>query len=127
VCSPHNPRGLHLQFDADKDGLVVARWLPHEDFVSYPGIVHGGIIVAVLDEAMSQAVARCGQPGFTCELEVRMRRHVRIGVPMCVRGWVVEKRKRRVVAQARLTSTSGEEHARARGTFLEAPAPARAG
>jgi acyl-coenzyme A thioesterase PaaI-like protein len=121
VCGELNPRGLHLHFEAGENGVVSARWRPSGEFEGFPGVIHGGIVSTILDEAMSKAVASLGRQAYTCELRVRLRRHVESGTSFTVQGWLVEKRKRRVLAEACLATDTGEECAHAWGTFLEAP------
>ena len=119
VCGALNPHGLHLHFETGANGVVSAHWHPTPEFEGFAGIIHGGIVTTVLDEAMSKAVASRGWPAFTCEVRVRLHRHVQVGVPLTVCGWVVEKRRRRVLTEAYLAKSTGEKYARAWGTFLE--------
>jgi uncharacterized protein (TIGR00369 family) len=122
VCGESNPRGLHLRFTSAGDRAVRAVWHTDNTWEGFRGLVHGGIVSTVLDEAMSKAVAAHGIRALTCELRVRLRRHVASDEELEVRGWVVEKRKRRVVAEAVLCDTDGRERPHAWGTFLELPA-----
>ncbi|HEX8985268.1 MAG TPA: PaaI family thioesterase [Bryobacteraceae bacterium] len=121
VCGEANSRGLHLRFTPAGDGAVRAVWHTDETWEGFRGVVHGGIVSTVLDEAMSKAVAAQGFRALTCELRVRLRQHVGSDEQLEVRGWVVEKRKRRVIAEAALCDTEGRERAHAWGTFLELP------
>lgn len=118
VCGPENPRGMQLRFQISDDGEVVADWTPTPDWEGFKGIIHGGIVTTVLDEAMSQAVSARGWPALTCELRVRLRKHVSAGQTLRVRAWVVERQRRKILTEATLSSGSGEEHAHAWATFL---------
>jgi acyl-coenzyme A thioesterase PaaI-like protein len=60
ACGPDNSRGLRLQFEIDEDGEAIAEWIPDPDLEGFEGIVHGGIISTVLDEAMSKVVVATG-------------------------------------------------------------------
>ena len=117
VCGSKNPRGLRLRFAADA-GAVSALWETSGGWEGFQGVIHGGIVSTVLDEAMSKAVASNGWPALTCELRVRLRRHVSPGECLQVRGWVVEKRKRRVLTEACLKDQEGNERAHAWAAFL---------
>jgi acyl-coenzyme A thioesterase PaaI-like protein len=121
VCGPQNAKGLQLRFEMGADGEAIARWKPDSAFEGAEGIIHGGIVSTVLDEAMSKAIAARGWKAFTCELRVRLRRHVTTGGTFTIRGWVVEKRKRRVLAEALLAGPEGDEYAHAWASFLEPP------
>jgi len=121
VCGPENPRGLKLQFHAQEDGVIVAEWTPTSDWEGFRGIIHGGIVSTVLDEAMSQAISARGWPALTCELRVRLRRHVAPGQTLQVRAWIVERQRRKILTEAALAAPDGQEHAHAWATFLALP------
>ena len=57
VCGQDNPYGLRIQYVLGHDGIISAEWRPTENWEGFEGIVHGGIISTVLDEATSKAVA----------------------------------------------------------------------
>lgn len=43
-CSPDNPIGLHLQFEADEDEQCVwAQWQPTKNHEGWIGVLHGGV------------------------------------------------------------------------------------
>ncbi|MGC9158840.1 MAG: PaaI family thioesterase, partial [Terracidiphilus sp.] len=95
-------------------------WIPRLGWESYKGIVHGGVLSSVLDEAMSKAILSGGGEAFTVDLRIRFRRKVCLGEVILVNGWVVSTAKRRIQAEATLTSENGEERAHAWGVFLAA-------
>jgi acyl-coenzyme A thioesterase PaaI-like protein len=117
VCGDQNPNGMHLAFQ-DGDRRAFARWATDGAWQSYKGIVHGGIISSVLDEAMSKAIISSGTEAFTAELRIRFRKKVCVGDVVLVNGWVVSAEKRRILAEASLTSEDAEERAHAWGVFL---------
>jgi acyl-coenzyme A thioesterase PaaI-like protein len=119
VCGSRNPQGLRLCFAPDGDHAVAAVWRTTDVWEGYRGVIHGGIVSTVLDEAMSKAVAAAGIRALTCELRVRLRQRVETAEELRIRGWVVEKRKRRIVAEATLKDRNGLERAHAWATFLE--------
>ncbi len=120
VCGEENPNGLRLSFRAE-GGRASATWTPRARWESYKGVVHGGVITSVLDEAMSKAILSGGDEAFTVDLRIRFRKKVCVEDVVLVNGWVVSAAKRRILAEASLTSEDGEERAHAWGTFLAAP------
>jgi acyl-coenzyme A thioesterase PaaI-like protein len=120
VCGTQNPNGLRIEFVKDTDA-VQASWLPAEGWESFQGTIHGGIITTVLDEAMSKAVISQDWHALTVELTVRFRQRVSPGDRLRVRGWIKDRRKRRIRTEATLTADSGEELAHAWATFLTLP------
>jgi len=117
VCGADNQKGLQLEFQGGPNG-VDAVWVPTEEWESFRGTVHGGIITAVLDEAMSKAVIARNWEALTVDLRVRFRGRVSPGEELRVHGWVVEKRKRRVLTEAILVTGTGVERAHAWAAFL---------
>jgi len=121
VCGQNNPRGLQLRFQRQDDGGITATWIPAAAWEGFRGIVHGGVVSTVLDEAMSKAVAGTGTEALTAELRVRFRRHVTSGVAFLIRGWVVRQNRRLMKTEAVLLAADGTEHAHAWATFLPLP------
>jgi acyl-coenzyme A thioesterase PaaI-like protein len=121
VCGLENPHGLRIQYVRERDGAITAEWRPTESWEGFEGIVHGGIVSTVLDEAMSKAVAAMNCEALTGELKVRFRRYVVAGENLRIRGWVVAKVKRLVQAEATLTAADGSERAHAWARFLALP------
>jgi acyl-coenzyme A thioesterase PaaI-like protein len=118
---------MQLQFSEDGDGAVTALWRTCTEWEGFRGIIHGGIISTVLDEAMSKAVAAMGWQALTCELRVRFRRQVSAAESLQVRGWIVEKRKRQILTRATLRDQNGAVRAEGWAVFLVlTQAPTRA-
>jgi uncharacterized protein (TIGR00369 family) len=119
VCGEENPKGLHLIFQSG-GGRASATWTASAHCQSYMGIVHGGIISSILDEAMSKAIHSKGDEAFTADLRIRFRKKLCVNDVVTVNGWVVRADKRRILAEASLCSEDGEEKAHAWGAFLAA-------
>ena len=66
ACGPTNPIGMHVHFDrADGADGVVARLELAPQYQGWRGIAHGGIVMALLDEAMAHAAGFAGHRGVT--------------------------------------------------------------
>jgi len=118
ACGSRNPRGLHLNFQSNEANEMIADWIPDSDLEGFQGVVHGGIVSTVLDEAMAKVVAASGAKAVTAELRVRFRMHVASGKTVHVRGWIDSHNKRMAKTEAILTSSDGSELAHAWATFL---------
>jgi acyl-coenzyme A thioesterase PaaI-like protein len=118
VCGPDHPHGLRIKYVLAGDGSAVADWIPTSEWEGLRGILHGGIISAVLDEAMAKAVAATQCKALTGELKVRFRHHVETGEELSIRGWVVKRTKRLIETEATLTATDGSERAHAWAVFV---------
>lgn len=78
VCGADNPIGLRLVFQRVGDG-VRAEFTPSDLHVGYDGLVHGGIISALVDDALANVWATKSREALTAKLEVRFRKPVRPG------------------------------------------------
>ena len=123
VCGRDNPYGLRIRYVLGRDSAISADWRTTEKWEGFEGIVHGGIISTVLDEAMSKAVSAMNCEALTGELRVRFRRPVAAGENLRIRGWVVDKTKRLIKAEATLAAADGTERAHAWARFLALPGP----
>ena len=56
VCSPKNLQGLRLDFHPSDNGQVTAEFIYGQNYQGYPGILHGGVISAILDGARTAGV-----------------------------------------------------------------------
>jgi acyl-coenzyme A thioesterase PaaI-like protein len=121
VCGQNNPNGLRVRYELQESGAITAMWTPESAWEGFCGIVHGGIVSTVLDEAMSKAVAATCCEALTAELRVRFRRHVSSGETFLIRGWINNRTKRKIETEATLTAADGTEHAHAWATFLALP------
>lgn len=119
VCGEENPHGLHLAFQAAGD-RASAVWTPRIGWESFQGVIHGGVISSVLDEAMAKAIISGGREAFTVDLRIRFRKKVCVGDVVSVSGWIVSIEKRKILAEACVTSEDGGENAHAWGVFLVA-------
>lgn len=72
VCGKSNQFGLQLDFKKEGD-KIVAEFIPQKRHQGFKDIVHGGIISAVLDEAMVKAALSLGIEAVTAEITVRLK------------------------------------------------------
>jgi uncharacterized protein (TIGR00369 family) len=101
ACGPKNPIGLKLKFDWDGKE-VKAKFTPGEYHQGWAGLVHGGIISCLLDEAMSYAALYSGVNSLTARMQTRFKRPLPIDEPLTVTGSVTRKTRRLVEAKAEL-------------------------
>ncbi len=118
ACGEENPIGLHLRFTYG-EGRVEATFVAERPHQGYPGLLHGGLVATLLDEAMAHAViATCG-PAVTGELRVRLRgRGVPLGQTLHLRGWIRARRGRLVLAEAHICDEKGTLLAHSEGKFM---------
>lgn len=92
LCGLQNPVGLKLDFYEDSEAEQVrVEFTVADEYQGYPGVVHGGIVAAVLDETAGRAVMLGGSDKdlfATLRLTVRYRRPTPTDTPLTAVGWV---------------------------------------
>ena len=91
-------------------------------YQSWQGMIHGGVVALMLDEAVGWAGWHAGRPGLTGRLEVRFRRPLRLGERVRVVGRVERVRRTLVYASAFIDRLpDGERIADATATLMAMP------
>lgn len=107
-CSPDHPSGFRLKFERDSEH-VVTRFTPGKHHQGPIGLMHGGLVSTVADEAAAWAVlAALGKFGFTTSFEARLSRGVRVGVEAEARAWVSKTSSRVVRSSVRISQEGAE-------------------
>ncbi len=117
ACGPENPIGLRLRFEPEGDGVRAETTLAAE-FQGWQSVAHGGIAMALLDEAMAHAAGAAGHRGVTASINVRFRKPVPIGTPVTLSGRVAWQRRNVVGLEAKLCDASGMLLADGEGKFV---------
>ncbi len=120
ACGRANPIGLHLDYDVAR-GRAETRFVPRREHTGYDGLVHGGIVTALLDETMGWAIFHQGIWGVTARIAVRFRRPVTTGEELLVSGTVTRETRRAIETHGELQDAHGELLAEADATFLVMP------
>ena len=106
ACGEANPIGLHLQFQILEDRFT-ARTVIAREYQSFTGVVHGGIVTTMLDEAMGGYLYQSGEKAVTARLEVRYRKPTPIGEPLVITGWIESRRRNFVDMKATISLADG--------------------
>ena len=88
VCSGSNPMGLALRYAPQPDGSVSAKFLGNSALEGYSGWLHGGVIAAMLDGAMTNCLFARGVRGLTAELKVRYHESVAASEEVLLYAWL---------------------------------------
>jgi uncharacterized protein (TIGR00369 family) len=113
VCGAHNPHGLRLRFRREGDE-VRADFTPQHQHAGFRGIIHGGILSTVLDEAMFWAAASTKKRFcLAAELNVRFLHKVAVGQPLICVARLKADRGRLWESEAELRDEQGVVYARA--------------
>jgi len=88
VCSQQNSQGLKLDFHPAANGAVEAEFTFDTLFEGYPNMLHGGVICAILDGAMTNCLFSHDCIAVTADLHVRFRHPVATNHSACVHAWI---------------------------------------
>jgi len=117
-CGQQNPIGFKLTFRTREDGSVHAVFPCERPLQSYPETLHGGVVSALLDSAMTNCLFSRGVVAVTAELTVRFLSPVKLDQPAEVTAAVTRFRGRVYHLKAELTQ-GRTLAARAQGKFME--------
>lgn len=104
ICGMENPVGLHLHIFETAPGEVESLYIAPEHFQGYPGVLHGGIVAALIDEISGRAHMGSDPLDprfmFTAKLEVKYRKNVPIGRQLKIIGRASKSRAKSAEAWA---------------------------
>ncbi len=128
VCEPANPSGLRVPFMHDEQGKrVVAPFNLSNDFSGAPQYVHGGLLLALMDEALAwAAIAIARKIAVTRSSVAEFARPVRVGRDHEVEAVLTAAADDRIDAEAVVRDAKERVCATASGVFIPlGPAQAR--
>lgn len=117
-CGADNPIGLHLKFDFDGQ-RVVASFVVRDEHQGFSGLMHGGLMATLLDEAMGRLIHELGENAVTAELGVRLKKPVRPGDTLVVSAELVGRNGRLLDLAAQASFPGGPIAAEANAKFLK--------
>ena len=118
VCGIKNPHGLKLEFFA-QENEVRAEFKSEPEKSGFKGIMHGGIITAILDEVMGWAPALAKKRMcMAAEITIRFVKPVPIGTELIAIGKFSQDRKRIWEAEGILTDKNQNIYSRASGKYI---------
>ncbi len=118
ACGPYSPIGLKMRFATVGDSSVESRVAVGAVFSGWRGVLHGGIVALMLDEAMAYAAGTRGLLGVTANLKLRFRKPVPVDRELLVRGNVLWQRRNVLGIAASITDASDTLLASAEGSFV---------
>jgi acyl-coenzyme A thioesterase PaaI-like protein len=124
VCGLENPFGLQLKFFNSASGEVTVDYTVPEHYQGYPGVVHGGIVAAMLDEATGRVFM--GDPAnprflYTARLDIRYRKNIPVGQPLRLVGRAGKNKGRMATATGAIYNINGELLAEAEALLVDVP------
>ncbi len=121
VCGTENDHGFQLSFYETSAATVETVATIPEHFQGYPGVAHGGVVTALLDEITVRA-ATVGEPEHlmvTARIEVRFRKAVPVNEPLRVVGTLIERKPRATRAHGEIILPDGSVGAEGEAMLME--------
>ncbi|MDD5747211.1 MAG: PaaI family thioesterase [Candidatus Omnitrophica bacterium] len=107
VCGKKNNRGLQLEFAVTEDKTIRCGFVPDKNFQGFSGIVHGGVIGLILDEAMVNLLWKLGKSAVTAEFRMRLKKPAYIDEPLVFRARIENEEKKIIYTSAECTDENG--------------------
>ncbi len=125
VCGKQNPVGLKMEWFNDPErGEIRAQLTVPEHFNGYPGVVHGGIVAAILDETAGRAIMLSGDHEnlmVTFKLEVTYKKPTPTGVKLTAVGRVKRETAKRAAVEGELLLPDGTVTATCAALIMKPP------
>ena len=125
LCGRQNDIGMKMSWFNDHEAeRIRATVVVPDQFNGYPGVVHGGIVAAIIDETSGRALLLDGDWDslfVTLKLEVKYRQPTPTGVPLEVVGWVIKRSETRARVAARVMLPDGTVTAEGEALVVRPP------
>jgi uncharacterized protein (TIGR00369 family) len=120
VCGEDNAIGLNLYFHSDGQ-VARTKWLPDGKHEGYKGIVHGGLLAAVLDEVMIKAALAKNIRCVTASMEVKYKTPAEVGDELVFEGRIIAQKGRIILTVGVARNSKGKVIAEATGKCMTVP------
>lgn len=125
ICGLENPIGLHMHFYETAPDEVTAEYTAPEHYQSYPGMLHGGVAAAMLDEAAGRAYMgsdpETSKFMYTAELKIKYKKHIPTGQPLRIVGRQVKRVRWTAEATSAIYDSEGTLLAQASAILVDIP------
>lgn len=115
-CGQDNPIGLKLRFMWDGE-TAKAEFVPGEVFQGWPGLIHGAIVITLLDEVMSYACYYAGFSTVTGKVSARLKKPVPIGERLTLIGHITRKTRKLLETSGIVLFSNGDVAAEGTATM----------
>lgn len=99
---------LHLEFKNIGKNTVITEFKLEKEYEGYPDIIHGGILAAILDDAMANTVIINNILIYTVELNVRYLKRCFVMENLQAKGWIEDVNHKIIETKGEIRSSSGE-------------------
>jgi uncharacterized protein (TIGR00369 family) len=118
ACGKDNPIGLKMEFDFHDDEVTI-KFIPKTEHQGWKDVIHGGILVTLMDEAMARLLINAGFNVVTSSMETRFLRPAKPGEELTVTGKIKQVDEKNVYATSKILNTNNKTIASGRGTYVK--------
>lgn len=130
ACGKNNPLGLHLEWFNDyQKNQVEACFELDDNYCSYPGTVHGGILATILDETSGRAILLKNDFDnlmVTLKMEVVYKHNTPTHTPLRAIGRLLRYSSSRAQVEGEIVLPDGTVTAKCTSILYKMPAEVRA-
>ncbi len=99
-------------------GYVKVAMLVKPEFLNFNGLVFGGIITSLADQAFAYAVNSVSHPSYATQLNIHFLAAPKVGDELIAEGKVIKSSRRVGIAEMTVTNQEGKLIAKATGTTI---------
>lgn len=125
ACGKNNPIGLKLEWFNDYENKQIeTTFTLSDDYCSYPGTVHGGIIATILDETSGRAILLDNDFNrlmVTLKMEVVYKHNTPTNIPLKAVGRVIRDGGSRAQVEGEIILPDGTVSAKCTSLLFKIP------
>ncbi len=119
ACGKDNEIGLRMDlFYLRNEGIVTSEMNLSTDYAGFHGIIHGGIVTTMMDEAMAWSVIiHTGKPAVTMNINVNYLLPVRPESVYIIRSKIIKQNNDNVIVESSVEDSRNKLYAHSEGVF----------
>ena len=117
LCGRLNPLSLGLEFKVCGENSVEAKFQGNYWLQGYEDLLHGGVVSALLDSAMTNCLFKKSIDAVTGELKVRYYEPIPCRAELTIRATLLESKSRLYILNSEIT-IDDKCYARGHGKFM---------
>ncbi len=108
ACGLENPHGLQLTFHYSADGSKAeTRFTPESKYQGWENVVHGGILMTVMDETMAKVAVHSGHRVLTGEISAKFKKPADVQEQLTCIAEIEEIKKKIIYTRASIFKQDG--------------------
>jgi acyl-coenzyme A thioesterase PaaI-like protein len=105
-CGKENPHSLKMRSYIEGD-IAKSEFVPTEFHQGWPEYVHGGALMAAIDENIGWLVFQKQIYSVTAKIDIRLKRMARIGDPLILSSHITKQTRRTLEVEVQVKTRDG--------------------